>query len=116
MDRNAVKLARLFKRLKAAVGYHELGMTRHAVQCLDSLTDVGELGPFALVADVLRGEFLRGSADQFSTASALEVAEGLAPREARRAIRMTLVTCFGNSPEPESGLTSRSSPAAAVGR
>ena len=32
MDRNEAKLARLLKRLKAAVGYHELGMSRHALK------------------------------------------------------------------------------------
>ncbi len=116
MDSNTVKLARLFKRLKSAVGYHELGMKRHALESLDSLTDLGELGPFDLVSDVLRGEFPRGSADHLSAASALEVAEGLAPREARRAIRMTLATCFENACETESGRKSRPSLAATAKR
>ena len=115
MDRNAAKLARLLKRLKAAVGYHELGMMQHAVRCLDSLSVVGEVGAFALVADILRDEFLRGPADQLAAASALEVAEGMAPRAARRAIRTTLVTCFGDSKETESGRNSRASLAPASG-
>jgi hypothetical protein len=116
MDPKAIKLARLFKRLKAAVGYHELGMAEHAVQILGSLASLGDIGPFAFVADILRDEFLRGSADDFSAASALEVAEALAPRDARRAIRMTLVTCFGDSPETENGRSSRPSLATATGR
>ena len=42
----------VLKRLKAAVGYHELGMTQHALRCLDSLASLGEIGPFGLVTDV----------------------------------------------------------------
>ena len=37
MESNAGMIVRVLKRLKAAVGYHELGMTRHALRCLDSL-------------------------------------------------------------------------------
>jgi len=116
MDRKAAKLIRLLKRLKTAVGYHELGMTQHAVRWLDSIFVVGEVGPFALVADILRDEFLRGPADQLAAASALQVAEGLAPRNAHRAIRMTLATCFGDSQETDSGRNSRQSLAPAAGR
>ena len=37
MEANAIKTVRVLKRLKAAVGYHELGMKQHALQCLDGL-------------------------------------------------------------------------------
>ena len=47
MESNASKILRLLKRLKAAVGYHELGMTQHALRCLDSLASLGEIGHFA---------------------------------------------------------------------
>jgi hypothetical protein len=114
MDRDANKLTRLLKRLKAAVGYHELGMTTHALQCLNGLTGLGEIGPFGFVAEVLRDEFSRGWSDQLSAAAALEVAEGLAPRAVRRAIRMTLLTCFDNSRESESGRNSLPSVEAAT--
>src|SRR5208283_2300127 len=37
MKSNAGTIVRVLKRLKAAVGYQELGMTKHALRCLDSL-------------------------------------------------------------------------------
>ena len=49
MESNTGMIVRVLKRLKAAVGYHELGMTQYAVQCLDSLDLLGEIGPFGVV-------------------------------------------------------------------
>ena len=49
MDSNAGMIVRVTKRLKAAVGYHELGMRQHALRCLDSLDLLGEIGPFGVV-------------------------------------------------------------------
>ena len=58
MKSNAGTIVWVLKRLKAAVGYHELGMTEHALRCLDSLASRDKIGPFCLVAEVLRGEFV----------------------------------------------------------
>ena len=40
MKSEATTIVRVLKRLKAAVGYQELGMTQHAVRCLDSLASL----------------------------------------------------------------------------
>ena len=50
------QLVRVAKRLREAHGYFELGMTQHALDCLDGL---GELGPFEAEVELLRGEALR---------------------------------------------------------
>ena len=50
------QLVRVSKRLKEAHGYFELGMTQHALDCLEGL---GELGPFEAEIELLRGEALR---------------------------------------------------------
>ena len=44
---------RVLKRLKAAVGYHELGMTEHALRCLDSLASREQDRTICLVVEVL---------------------------------------------------------------
>jgi hypothetical protein len=66
--------ARALKRLRAAVGYYELGMSRHAINQLDSLLQLGDTGPFRLAAEILRAEFLKASADSGTAAQALGIA------------------------------------------
>ena len=87
MKPNADMIVRVLKRLKAAIGYHELGMTQHALRCLDSLTELGKIGPFGLVAEVLRGEILKGQEKHLSAAKALEIVACMLPTPARHAIR-----------------------------
>jgi hypothetical protein len=89
MESNAGMIARVLKRLKAAVGYHELGMTQQALRCLDSLDLLGEIGPFGVVQDVLRDVFVTNPENHVSAAKALEVAP------ARHAIDLTLAACYG---------------------
>ncbi len=74
MKTNAGMIVRVLKRLRAAVGYHELGMTQHALCCLDSLPSLGKIGPFGLVAEVMRDEFVTHPANHVSAAKALEIA------------------------------------------
>ena len=95
MESNAGMIVRVLKRLKAAVGYHELGMTQHALRCLDSLTPLGTIGPFGLVTEVLRGEFVEHPENHVSAAKALETIACMLPTPARNAIRMTLAACYG---------------------
>ncbi len=95
MESNAGMIVRVLKRLKAAVGYHELGMTQHALRCLDSLVPLGNIGPFGLVADVLRGEFVTHTENHVSAAKSLEVVACMLPTPARHAIEMTLAACYG---------------------
>ena len=95
MKSNTTTMVRVLKRLKAAAGYHELGMTQHAVKCLDSLGSLGKIGPFGLVADVLRGEFIRNRGDHIPAAKALGIVECMLPTPAGHAVRLTLAACYG---------------------
>jgi hypothetical protein len=95
MMTNAEMTVRVLKRLKAAVGYHELGMTRHALRCLDSLTELGKIGPFGLVVEVMRGEFLRGPEKHLPAAKALETVACMLTASGRHAVVMTLAVCYG---------------------
>ena len=95
MESNASKIVRVLKRLKTAVGYQELGMTQHALRCLDNLVSLGNIGPFGLVADVLRGEFVKDRENPVSAAKALETVACMLPTPARHAMRLTLATCYG---------------------
>jgi len=95
MESNAGTIVRVLKRLKAAVGYHELGMTQHALRCLDSLGSLGKIGPFGLVQKVLSDEFNGNQENHISAANALEMVACMLPTPARRAIRMTLAACYG---------------------
>ncbi len=56
MAHSPIEYHRVSKRLRAATGYLELGMTQHA---LDSLDGLAETGPFHAAAEFLRGEALR---------------------------------------------------------
>ena len=94
MESNAGLIVRALKRLKAAVGYHELGMTRHAVRCLDSLASLGKVGHLGLVADVLRDVFANHSEDHVAVHKALEIVACMLP-SARRTILMVLAACYG---------------------
>jgi len=95
MERNAGMIVRVLKRLQTAAGYHELGMTQHALRCLDSLAPLGNIGPFTLVQEVLRGEFKRNQESHISAAKALEIVACMLPTPARHAIEMTLAACYG---------------------
>jgi hypothetical protein len=80
-------------RLRAAAGYHDLGMTRQAVCCLDSVLQMDEIGPFALAAEILRTEFLASSPGFSNAAEALEIAACLLPPPADRALLLVLEEC-----------------------
>jgi hypothetical protein len=97
MKLDASTVVRVLKRLRTAVGYHELGMCQHASQCLDSLMHLGNLGPFVLVIDVLRGEFVNNRENHVSAAKGLEIAACMLPRSIQHAISMTLATCYGRT-------------------
>jgi hypothetical protein len=95
MESNAIMIVRVLKRLKAALGYHELGMTQHALRCLDSLESLGKIGPFGLVEEVLRGEFSTNRENHVPAAKALDVAACMLPTQVREAIEMTLTAYYG---------------------
>ena len=95
MESNASMIVRVLKRLKTAVGCHELGMTQHAMRCLDSLASLGKIGPFGLVQEVLRDEFIKDRENHISAAKALEIVACMLPTPARHAIQVTLAACYG---------------------
>jgi hypothetical protein len=99
MDSNAGIIVRVLKRLRAAVGYHELGMTQHALRCLDGLVSLEKIGPFGLVVDILRHEFVKSQENNVSAAKALETVACMLPMPARNAIQATLAVCDGETPE-----------------
>ena len=99
MESNTDTIVRVLKRLKAAVGYHELGMSQHALRCLDSLVSLGKIGPFGLVQEILRGEFVEHAENHVSAATALEIVACMLPTPARHAIEMTLAACYGQVDE-----------------
>jgi len=95
MESNTGMIVRVLKRLKAAVGYHELGMTQHALRCLDSLDLLGKIGPFGVVQDVMRDVFSTNPENRVSAANALEVVACMLSTPARHAIELTLAYCYG---------------------
>ena len=52
---DAKQLARVSRRVNAAVGYLELGMTEHALQ---SVADLGDSGPLRPLVEMVRGQAL----------------------------------------------------------
>ncbi len=109
MERNSGKIVRVLKRLNAAVGYHELGMTQHALRCLDSLDLLGEIGPFGVVQDVLRDVFVTNPEKHVSAANALEVVACMLSTPARHAIQLTLDTCYGQDIDTARAANNRAS-------
>ena len=95
MGSKTSKIVRVLKRLKAAVGYHELGMTQHALRCLDSLVSLGGIGPFGLVVEVLRDKFVKHAERHVSAAKALETVACMLPTPGRHAMEMALAACYG---------------------
>jgi len=93
METNACKIMRVLKRLKTGVGYHELGMPAHALRCLDSLTQLGKIGPFGLVVELLRDEFSINR--ETPIAETMETLARMLPTPAKHAIELTLAACYG---------------------
>lgn len=95
MEPNAIMILRVVKRLKTAVGYHELGMSRHALRWLESAQQLDTAGPFGLVAEVLRQQFAQYDEDHVAPANNLEIAVRALPDSARLAFELTLAICYG---------------------
>ncbi len=114
MEPGVIVNLRVLKRLKAAVGYHELGMTQHALQCIDSLATLGNIGSFGMAAEVLRDEFVKHRENDVSAANALKMLATMLPSAERRAIRMTLAACYGKPAEKRRAAEVRSQELAGV--
>ncbi len=106
MNPIAIMIVRVLKRLRTAVGYHELGMTEHALRSLDSLKSLATIEPFGIVAVILRYEFVKERGNFLSIAAALESAAAQLPTPERRAIKLTLAVCFGSTSDASRSATS----------
>jgi hypothetical protein len=86
-------VVRAMRRLRAAAGYHELGMAKQAMACLDSVVELGEIGPFRLAVEVLRAEMLKSSGDFSGAAKALENAARVVPAPQNQGLWLALSAC-----------------------
>jgi hypothetical protein len=94
MNTNAVLMVRALKRLKAAVGYYELGMTRHATSELDCLRGMVDTGPFRAAEQMLRAEVLKAEEQFEAAAEALESAARMVPAPFNHALWLALSECY----------------------
>lgn len=94
MEVNLAHAVRLTKHLRSAIGYHELGMTQHALQCLDQAQLIGDIGPWRLAIDMVRGEVLHSAHRYEAAAEALEHAARLTPAPYNQAIWLALSACY----------------------
>jgi tetratricopeptide (TPR) repeat protein len=91
MTLDARQLVRLAKRVQEATGYLELGMTQHALDCLEGL---GELGPFEAEVALLRGEAFRMQKRYDDAATALKTAARRFPPPFDRSAWLALSRCY----------------------
>jgi tetratricopeptide (TPR) repeat protein len=85
------QMFRVAKRLRQAAGYLELGM---AQQALDSLEDLGELGPFEAEVELLRGEALRMQKRFKEAAASFTIAAQKFPPPQSVAAWLALSLCY----------------------
>jgi tetratricopeptide (TPR) repeat protein len=90
MTEDEKQFIRVAKRVCAATGYLELGMAQHA---LDSLTELGPLGPFEAEIELLRGEALRRQRRFEDAAVALKAAADKLPAPQDVAAWLALSLC-----------------------
>jgi predicted Zn-dependent protease len=87
MEQGSIQIVRTLKRLSAAIGYLELGMTRQALAALEGLDAPG---PFAPLAEMLRGEAARREDRLGDAARSFEAAARMLPKPGNRAIWLAL--------------------------
>lgn len=102
-------VVRVMKRLNAAVGYHELGMPQHALQCLTSLWELGDIGPFRTAQRILRTAVLEGREDPGALAKALEEAADRLPPPQKHALWRALGGCYRPTVDMPRAITRRGS-------
>ena len=91
MKLGRIQVVRTIKRLSEAIGYLELGMTRQALDCLKGLDDSG---PFAAVAEMLRGEAARREHRLDDAARSLEAAARMLPTADGKLIWLALSSLY----------------------
>ena len=88
------QVLRITKRLKAAIGYFELGMLSHAMACLDSLQTVGQIGPFAAAVEVIRAAATNKEAASVDLPASLEAAARTLSGPPSKALWLVISTCY----------------------
>jgi len=88
------QLVRVTKRLNTAIGYYELGMTEQAIRAIDSLDELGDVGPFRVAAEVVRFEALRQQQHLADATRTLEAAARLLPAPYDQSVWLALSICF----------------------
>ena len=98
--------ARVLKQLKAALGYHELGMHSHALQCLEDLLQRDNIGPFRLAVEALLVDLCQ-SLEEDATAEGRKNAARRRPFPHHRALWAALSAChehLGDASQAANGL------------
>jgi tetratricopeptide (TPR) repeat protein len=91
MSPDVTQFVRVAKRLSEATGYLELGMTQHAIDCLEH---VGPLGPFEAEVALVRGEAFRVQHRYQDAAAALQTAATKYPNPQDQSAWMALSACY----------------------
>ena len=91
------KIVRITKRLNHAIGYYELGMARQAIECIDSLAELGDLGPFLAVAELIKAEALKLAHRFDDAATSLEAAAKALPGPAGQSVWLALSYCYSQA-------------------
>jgi hypothetical protein len=99
-------VARVLKQLKAALGYYELGMNPHALQCLDDLLQRNNIAPFRLAVEALRVELCK-SLEENATAEGLKSTARRRPFPHHRTLWAAVNAChehLGGASQAANGL------------
>lgn len=106
MQHDNLQLVRVMMRVRHAMGYFQLGMTQHALACLDAAEKLPPLGPFALVIPVLRAEILGGKRSYEEAAKALELLAEKLPPAYGQPLWAALSMCYRHSGDNERAVQS----------
>lgn len=106
MQINNYQLVRITTRLRHAVGYYELGMLEHAMACLDSIDQLGELGAFRLVIEMLRAEMLHRPESYDQAAKMLEEVARRLPPEHSQSLWLALSMCYRQAGDEDRAVAS----------
>jgi tetratricopeptide (TPR) repeat protein len=106
MEFEHAKLIRITKRIRYAIGYFELGMAEQAIQWLDSLDQLGELGPFKLAAEMIRAEAFKAQKQYDAAALSLEAAAKMLPAPYDQSVWLALSLCYQQAGDTQRAINS----------
>jgi len=101
MESNTYQLVRATARMREAMGYYELGMTGHALACLDATRQMVDLGAFQFVVDMLRAKMEHRPENYREAAETLERLAPTLPLADRRSLWMVLSMCYRQAGDTE---------------